>query len=155
MAVKYYSVEQIAGMIDMHPKTIQRYIRTGKLRAQKIGKAWRVTGHDLSTFIEGTDSFPPSEALSGIQEIIMNADKSIRVSAIIDIPVKNNLEAIQIVNWVTALMNTGSDGDGYKSMNSQYIEPEHSVRILLWGSPSFIGAIMNSLAELNNHRGDE
>jgi len=151
MEEKYYSVEQIAGMIDMHPKTIQRYIREGKLRAQKIGKAWRVSGHDLSTFVEGTDGFPKSEAPSGLQEIIQKTEKAIQVSAIIDIPVKNNLEAIQIVNWVTAFMNAEPAGHEYKSMNSQYIEPEHSIRILLWGSPSFIGVIMNSLAELSDH----
>ena len=48
----YYSVEQISDMLDIHPKTIQRYIREGRLRATKIGKSWRVTGHDLSVFIE-------------------------------------------------------------------------------------------------------
>ena len=31
----------------MHPKTIQKYIREGKLRAAKVGKSWRVTGHDI------------------------------------------------------------------------------------------------------------
>jgi excisionase family DNA binding protein len=33
---KYYTVEQIAEMLQIHPKTIQRYIREGKLRANKI-----------------------------------------------------------------------------------------------------------------------
>lgn len=54
MEEKYYSVEQISEMLNIHPKTIQRYIREGKLRAGKIGKSWRVTGHDLSVFMEST-----------------------------------------------------------------------------------------------------
>ncbi|WP_432765158.1 helix-turn-helix domain-containing protein, partial [Hungatella hominis] len=29
---KYYTVEQVAELLTMHPKTIQRYIREGKLR---------------------------------------------------------------------------------------------------------------------------
>ena len=44
----YYSVEQISEMLHIHPKTVQRYIREGKLRAAKLGKSWRVTGHDLT-----------------------------------------------------------------------------------------------------------
>lgn len=52
----YYTVDEISNMLNIHPKTIQRYIREGKLRAAKIGKSWRITGHDLSTFIEN-DSY--------------------------------------------------------------------------------------------------
>lgn len=153
MAEKYYSVDQIAEMVDMHPKTIQRYIREGKLKAQKLGKAWRVSGHDLSTFIEGTDDFKKSDASEGLQEIIMAAEKSIQVSAIIDVPVKNSQDAVQVVNWISASMNSMPPEYGYKSMNSQYIEPDHMIRILLWGSPVFIGTIMSSLAEFSGEQG--
>ena len=47
----YYTVEQISDMLNIHPKTVQRYIREGRLRATKIGKSWRVAGHDLSVFM--------------------------------------------------------------------------------------------------------
>ena len=46
----HYTVEQAAELLAMHPKTIQRYIREGKLRAAKIGKGWRIAGRDLSVF---------------------------------------------------------------------------------------------------------
>ena len=38
MIDNYYTVEQISGILNIHPKTIQRYIREGRLRAAKIGK---------------------------------------------------------------------------------------------------------------------
>ena len=150
MVDKYYSVGQIAEMIDMHPKTIQRYIREGRLKAQKIGKAWLVTGHDLSTFVEGTDGAVISDTTPGLQEIFRAAEKTINVSSIIDIPVKNSSEAIQVMNWVTASMNSLPLEYGYTSMNSQFIEPEHIIRIMLWGNPSFMKVIMNDLVELEN-----
>jgi len=148
MVEKYYSVDQIAGMIDMHPKTIQRYIREGRLKAQKIGKAWRVTGHDLSTFVEGTDGVLMSDTSPGLQAILGAAEKTIKVSSIIDIPVKNSSEAVQVMNWITASMNSQSFEYGYTSMNSQFIEPEHIIRIMLWGSPSFMKVVMGYLGEL-------
>jgi excisionase family DNA binding protein len=145
---KYYTVDQIAGMIDMHPKTIQRYIREGRLNAQKIGKGWRVTGHDLSTFVEGTDRNQIKDSSLGLQTILQAAEKPIKVSAVIDIPVKNSFEAVQVMNWITASMNSHSSEYGYTSMNSQFIEPEHIIRIMLWGSPSFMEVIMGYLGEL-------
>jgi excisionase family DNA binding protein len=145
---KYYTVDQIAGMIDMHPKTIQRYIREGRLNAQKIGKGWRVTGHDLSTFVEGTDRNQNKDTSPGLQTILQAAEKPIKVSAVIDIPVKNSFEAVQVMNWITASMNSHSSEYGYTSMNSQFIEPEQIIRIMLWGSPSFMEVIMGYLGEL-------
>lgn len=35
MEEKFFTVEEIGEMLKMHPKTIQRYIREGKLRAVK------------------------------------------------------------------------------------------------------------------------
>jgi len=52
MTREYYTVEQISEMLNIHPKTIRRYIREGRLHATKIGKSWRITGHDLSVFVE-------------------------------------------------------------------------------------------------------
>lgn len=148
MIEKYYSVEQISEMLDMHPKTIQRYIRQGRLKAQKIGKSWRVTGHDLSVFVEGTDGDVTRDSSPGLQAIIGAAEKMIKVSSVIDIPVNSISEAIQVVNWITASMNSRSSEYGYTSMNSQFIEPEHIVRIMLWGSPMFIEVIMGAINEI-------
>ena len=50
----YYTVDQVAELLNLHPKTLQRYIREGKLKATKLGKSYRITGHDLSVFTEGT-----------------------------------------------------------------------------------------------------
>ena len=152
MEEKYYSVEQIATMIDMHPKTIQRYLREGKLKAQKIGKSWRVSGHDLSTFVEGTEADGASGVVHGVQAIIGAAMENIRVSTVIDIPVKSSADAVQIVNWVTSSMNSKSPESVQTSMTSQYIESEHLLRIMLWGSPSFMEIIMNSFANLGHCR---
>ena len=102
MVEKYYSVDQVAEMIHMHPKTIQRYIRQGRLKAQKIGKVWRITGHDLSTFTEGTNGTNLSSTERGLQAILEEAEKMIKVSSIIDIPVKNSSEAVQVMNWITS-----------------------------------------------------
>lgn len=148
MAVTYYTVDRIADMLDLHPKTVQRYIREGRLKAQKVGKSWRVNGHDLSQFLEGSPAVEPAAApASGLQSVLERAADGIKVSAVVDVPVRNSSDAIQIVNWAHAVIHARDPGHGPASLSSQYIESEHTLRLLLWGSPGFMETFLGALHE--------
>ena len=140
MLKDYYTVEQISDMLNIHPKTIQRYIREGKLHASKIGKSWRITGHDLSVFVEG----------DGKDEIGSESQpkRSVIASSVIDIIVKGKEDAVRIMNTVTAAMNAKPSEYGQSSMQSQYIDRENMVRITLWGDIRFMAVMMDSIASL-------
>ena len=49
---RIYSAEEVAEILQVHTDTVRRYLRTGALRAAKIGKAYRVQEKDLQAFIE-------------------------------------------------------------------------------------------------------
>ncbi|MDF3003239.1 MAG: binding domain protein excisionase family, partial [Bacillota bacterium] len=121
----YYTVDQISEMLDIHPKTIQRYIREGKLRATKIGKGWRVTGHDLSIFIQSN-----SDDTSDREK---QPDRKVIASSVIDVATYGKDDAIRIMNTLTAASNAKPPEYGQSSIQSQYIERENMVRITLWG----------------------
>lgn len=144
MIEKYYTVAQISVMLNMHPKTIQRYIREGKLRASKIGKGWRVTGHDLSVFAESEKSAISLDNTSGKTP----AEDRIRVSSVVDIGVCDMDEAIHITNMLTAVLNSKPPEYGCSSMHTQFLEYERKVRITLWGGIRFMEAIIGSIAVL-------
>jgi excisionase family DNA binding protein len=146
MKETYYTVEQISEMLHMHVKTVQRYIREGKLRAVKIGKSWRVSGHDLSVFTEGTKLPAKSEAVS---------ERRITASSVIDIDVLSRNEAIRIVNALTASMNSKPPEYGPSSMQAQFIEPEFKVRITLWGSVKFMAVILSAVETLTQQDEEE
>ena len=40
--VIFLNVNETAEILRIHPKTVQRYLRLGKLPGVKLGKAWRV-----------------------------------------------------------------------------------------------------------------
>ncbi len=141
MKETYYTVEQIADMLHMHVKTVQRYIREGKLRAVKIGKGWRVSGHDLSVFTEGANLPDRSEAVPA---------QRVKASSVIDIDVVSRDEAIRIVNTLTALMNSKPPEYGPSSMQAQFIEPEFKVRITLWSGVKFMAAILSAVEALTD-----
>lgn len=144
MIEKYYTVDEIADLLKIHPKTVQRYIREGKLKASKVGKSWRVSGHDLSTFAEGDSALfaakPESEAAS--------AQKKIKVSAVIDIPVSSTDESVRIANTLTAALNSKPSEYGESSLRTQFLMPENVIRIMLWGNLSFTQIMLDYISEL-------
>jgi excisionase family DNA binding protein len=147
MTKDYYTVEQISDMLDIHPKTIQRYIREGRLRAVKIGKGWRVSGHDLSVFVESSGD----EGLgSGNRPA-----RSVIASSVIDIITCGKEDAIRIMNTLTAALNAKPPEYGRSSMQSQYIEHENMVRITLWGDIRLMAAMMDMVASLTEQNEKE
>lgn len=139
----YYTVEQIADMLSIHPKTIQRYIREGKLRATKVGKAWRVTGHDLSVFAESSGNEGP-----GAKNL---SPRNIIASSVIDIATDGKEDAIRLMNTLTAALNAKPSEFGQSSMQSQYIERENMVRVTLWGDIRLMAIMMDTIVSLTKN----
>lgn len=50
--IKVYSVEEVADILKLTTRTIYAYIKSGQLKASKIGKYWRITPAALQDFIE-------------------------------------------------------------------------------------------------------
>lgn len=151
MTNQYYTVGQISIMLDIHPKTLQRYIREGKLRATKIGKCWRITGHDLSTFTEHAE---PGKTKNPLYSHT-NAEEKVIVSSVIDINVIGRDEAIRIMNTLTASLNTKPPEYGRSSMHTQFIEAEYKVRITLWGNARFMASMLDAVDMLTRQIDEE
>ena len=48
-----YTVQEMADMLGVQPRTIRQYIRQGRLRAAKFDKRWHVTREEIEGFITG------------------------------------------------------------------------------------------------------
>jgi excisionase family DNA binding protein len=137
MQEKYFTVEQISALLQMHPKTVQRYIREGKLRAVKVGKGWRVSGHDLSVF---TESIPAEGAPVPVAV----------VSCVADIYAADREAAIRIMNALGAA-HTGKPPEyGQGSVQTQYIPEEAKLRITLYGGARFVSLMLEAVAMLTD-----
>jgi excisionase family DNA binding protein len=49
---KLYTIDEIADILKVTQRTIYNYIKSGALKAIKIGKYWRVKHSDLELFLE-------------------------------------------------------------------------------------------------------
>ena len=142
MQESFYTVEQISELLQMHPKTVQRYIREGKLRAVKVGKGWRVSGHDLSVF---TESVPPQ---GGEQPVTV-------VSCVADLYAVDRDAAIRLMNALGAA-HTGKPADiGAGSLQTQYIPEERKLRVTLYGGARFTAAMLDAIAMLTEEESAE
>ena len=141
---RYYSVKQLSGMLKIHPKTIQRYIREGKLRAAKVGKSWRVTGHDVSVFLENEKNLRPMEG----QRRKPPLEERCKASAVVDMAVCHQEDAIRIMNALTGALNGKPPEYGSSSMHTHYIPEENKIRVTLWGGVRFMEVMMGAIATL-------
>ena len=58
MSPHLYTVDQVAERLNLHAKTVRRYIREGRLKAKRIGKEYRVTRIDLDEFAGSSEPDP-------------------------------------------------------------------------------------------------
>ena len=48
-----YTPTEAAEILHKNPDTVRRYIRSGKLKAQKVGNTWYITDKTLTEFVTG------------------------------------------------------------------------------------------------------
>ena len=49
--VNYYDTEEVAEMFKRSSRSVRRFIRSGQLKASKIGKSYYVTLKDIENYI--------------------------------------------------------------------------------------------------------
>jgi len=49
---QYYSIEEVATMLKVAYLTVYRWVQSGKLKAVKAGKQYRITRKDLDNFLK-------------------------------------------------------------------------------------------------------
>ena len=153
MQKDYYTVDQVAAMLAMHPKTIQRYIREGKLRAAKVGKSWRITGHDLSVFTEGEKLTWEDGGSKTSREVPVS--EKIKISAVMDVEVRDMEEAMRISNMLNAVLNVKPPEYAASTMHVQFLGSERKIRIMLWGNARFMEFMIQTVTVLASSQTDE
>ncbi len=59
---KLLTPTQVAEHLQIHERTITRWLRDGYLRGFKLGKEWRVSPEDLQLFMESQANQPFDQA---------------------------------------------------------------------------------------------
>lgn len=159
---KFYTIDQIADLLGMHHKTIRKFITEGKLRANKVGKQWRISGHDLSVFMESNDidisnknKVENEEITFTTRQVAMNKPTNkINISTVVDINEVNMDECRKISNMLLALMNSRDPKMSNSTINIKHYPKEKNLKVMLWGDMTFTKEMLDLIELLtqNNER---
>ena len=92
-----YTVEQVAELLDLHVKTVRRYVREGRLKGRRIGKEYRIARPDL-------EAFAGSAALE--RPAAPTRTRRITASTVVDIDVISPDDSHRITTMVMAALNS-------------------------------------------------
>lgn len=149
-----YTVDQVADIIGLHPKTVRRFIQEGKLKAGKIGGQWRISQNDLdqvmgnSSILEATGEVHSKDTFESSEDYGEKPAVKAQASTVVDINVKDADEAMRISNTIIAVMNSKDPKYGYARFDHVYYKNEGKARYILWGQPEFIGNMLLTISEI-------
>ncbi|RXZ82050.1 DNA-binding protein [Paenibacillaceae bacterium] len=142
------TVDQLAQMLEMHPRTIRRYIRDNQLKASKVGGEWRIRKGDAEMFIGGRLAELKAEATEDIQAFIQGKDSEVdgkfQVCTVLDCYV-NTPEALKISGIIMSYMNEPNPDRGKAKFQYFYDEAEKKGRYTIWGNPAFVGKLLSEV----------
>lgn len=152
MEEKFYTINEVAELLDMHHKTIRKFITDGSLKANKVGKQWRISENDLNSFMKVNKNKDIHEGHNlefSVSETPANIKKArINVSTVIDIEEINKEQYMRISNMLIAIMNCKDAEMNNSTINMKYHEEENKLRVLLWGQVKFIEEMLSTVSML-------
>ena len=49
---KFYTKKEVAEILGLNPRTVERYLLSGKLKGARLGKAWKISDDDIQAFYD-------------------------------------------------------------------------------------------------------
>jgi excisionase family DNA binding protein len=127
----FLTVDAAANIVQLHPKTLLRHIRAGRLRATKLGKQYRVLRSDLSAFAGINKARSASEA---------------RATSIVDI---DEVDTV-LLQRLTAVLLGASQGKSPSgtpiSLDIAHDPTRGSVKVVVIASPDDVAMLLKLIA---------
>jgi len=143
MSEEVYTVEQFAERLKLHPKTILRFIKDGRLRAVKVGKSYRI----LRTELEAMTGVAPESYRIGASELEAllgqrNARSRARVTSIVDIPDVAPDAAQRLARVLPAARMAQEAHPDPMNIDVVYDPATRLLKVLIVGSPGDTAAML-------------
>lgn len=128
MSSTFLAVDQAADRLRLHPKTVRRFIREGRLRATRIGKSYRILESDLVRFAGGAAEIPSASTA--------------RVTSVVDVENVDAGTAQRAARLLPGMLNSREASPDPISLNVLYDPERRQLKVLLAGSPSRVAGIL-------------
>ena len=132
MSDSLVTVEQAAEQLNLHPKTVLRYIREGRLEATRVGKSYRIMRTKLDAF-------------AGIAGGAGDADAGMRATCIVDIPGLSVDRAERMATFLHAAALTGDGQTPPLQLQTAFDPLGRTMKVVLIGTPPDVRWLLEML----------
>lgn len=140
-----FTVEDVAGRLNLHVKTVRRFIREGRLPAKRIGKAYRISRSALEEFA-GTSTEPGNVPIPRTRHVL--------VSSIIDVDAISEEDGQRITTLIMAGLNARRGEPDFPRVDSLYDSERARLRIMMTATPTLTCDVVRTIAVLAEAKGD-
>jgi excisionase family DNA binding protein len=137
-----YTADEVAERLNMHVKTVRRYIRDGRLKASRIGKEYRVTRAALDAF---------SGSSEAVEDPVVRT-RQVIASSIVDVDAISPEDSHRITTMVMASLNARKGEPDYPRVDSIYYPERARLRITMTASPSLTCDLLRMISALSEPR---
>jgi excisionase family DNA binding protein len=133
-----FTVDEVAERLNLHVKTVRRFIREGRLPAKRIGKEYRITRASLEQFAGPVDA--PGPAASRTRQVL--------VSSIVDIDAISAEDSQRITTFVLASLNSRRGEPDFPRVDSLYDAERGRLRVMITASPALTCDLLGTIGAL-------
>jgi excisionase family DNA binding protein len=132
MSDELYTVDRVADRLQLHPKTVLRFIREGRLRATRVGKGYRILRSDLEAFagVAVDSTTPPLRA---------------RVTSIVDLPEVPAELSRRLSTALQAALMTRPDRSNPIQLDTAYDSEARHLKVVIVAAPADAAALLRTL----------
>ena len=135
-----YSLDQVAERLRLHVRTVRAYVRTGRIKAIRIGKQYRVAREELEALV-GASNLP--EAVS--------RRRNAEVSSVVQMDAVTEHTALRVADHLRSVVKTPREDGSALRVETIYDVGRAHLKVIVIGSLSaaanifaLLGAILDA-----------
>jgi excisionase family DNA binding protein len=136
MTAEFYSIEQVAQQLGLHVRTVRGYVRSGRLRATRIGKQYRIAASDLDAFMG------PQNAHGSLP---LRRTRHVDVSSIVQIDAASPEFAQRVTTGLMGAANARTDRAAPLRVETQYDESIGRLKVIATGDLATVTSLLGML----------
>jgi excisionase family DNA binding protein len=137
---RMYSLDQVAERLGLHVRTVRAYVRTGRMKAIRIGKQYRVAREELEAIV-GASNLP--EAVS--------RRRRAEASSVVQMDAVTENMALRVADHLRGVVKRPRDDDSALRVETIYDVGHAHLKVIVIGSLSaaanifaLLGAILDA-----------
>ncbi|MCK5762020.1 MAG: helix-turn-helix domain-containing protein [Candidatus Izimaplasma sp.] len=131
---------EVASILDIHVKTVRRYLRDKTLKGIKVGGSWKISKEELEMLLKHSikDNF------DGAKKLIMKGDNKVMKSLSVGVKVANVKEGNKYAQALMKIINSNE----YSKCKFKYDMDGKVARFIFSGSTDYLNAMMSKIDEI-------